>query len=70
MKGFIAIVIAEVGWIMFAASGPIWAFFVGFVGFALTPALVIEYRERAREIHLGLEPALHLLHQEAKEVMP
>lgn len=57
MKGFIAIVIAEVGWIMFAASGPIWAFFVGFVGFALTPALVIEYRERAREMDTLVEYA-------------
>lgn len=50
MKVLIVILLAEVGWLAVAVSGSTWAFLLGFVGFVVTPAIVLEVRERRRVV--------------------
>lgn len=50
MKVLTAIMLAEIGWLFFAASGPVWAFLLGFVGFVLTPALAFAHYERSTTV--------------------
>lgn len=47
MKAFTTIMLAEIGWLFLAASGPVWAFLLGFVGFVLTPAIAFAHHEQS-----------------------
>lgn len=50
MKTFLLIMLAEVAWLALAVSGPTWALWLGFAGCALSPAVVIAFHERGREL--------------------
>lgn len=48
MRTFLTIMLAEIGWLFLAASGPDWAFLLGFFGFVLTPAIAVTIQEVSR----------------------
>lgn len=55
MKLIIIVVLAETAWLALAVSGSPLGFLAGFVGFVITPAILIEYHERARELAQRVE---------------
>lgn len=55
MKLLTIVVLAEMAWLALAVSGSQFGFLAGFVGFVVTPAILIEYHERARGLAQRVE---------------
>lgn len=53
-----AIAILELAWLFWGASVEGWWIIIAFIGFCVTPAIVLEYRNAVRRLEVSIDRAL------------